>query len=273
MSGDKDTEIHYRLARTVARFFGTVVKDADPRTLARRVSASDEISLDVEADARLDWQCRLPVEDEHFTSNAIDLRFAEDGRLTAGSGKTSGSGGAAIEAGVRIGAMLASFVTSAAASVVARQRAPKSPEERFAAEHPGSGERRAKLKAAAEALQASLAERATQLADAAHLPVRTRPSRASDPRLSRHSRWSRAGPLKRPHSFRMGGSSGQQVRGGSRRCRGGLRRRVLRPHVRLTPSEATRDRGMLVRNAGEAGRVTPGVSEAAASQRRKQRDD
>ena len=118
MADHKETEVYYRLARSVVTITGQVTHDFDPTTSAARTAATSDIEIGVGADPRLDWRCRLPLGRDFMRDKTFDLAFASDGRLTSSSATVSGVGASLIEAGVRVAGFVAATGMAALAKTV-----------------------------------------------------------------------------------------------------------------------------------------------------------
>jgi hypothetical protein len=106
VANEKQTEVYYRLARSMVTISGTVTHDFDPKTSKPRSSATSDIAIGPQADAREDWRFRLPMGKEFMKSKDFELAFTPDGRLTSSSATVSGAGAKLIEAGVRVAGFL-----------------------------------------------------------------------------------------------------------------------------------------------------------------------
>lgn len=109
MGSSKQTEIYYRLARSVVRVSGSVVTDVDPGTIKPRRVITSKITVGVEADPRPAWHCKLPMQASFWKDRQFALTLAEDGRLVGSTGNVTGRGGAAVVAGIRVAALVGSF--------------------------------------------------------------------------------------------------------------------------------------------------------------------
>ena len=168
MSDDnKSSEVYYRLARSTVHVSGVVTKDFDPRTTQPRYRADGDIAVEIEAEPRKDWLCKLPVTNEAMKKKEIDLRFAADGRLTSGKATTSGAGAAVIEASVRVLALVGSFAVSVLGGLVgAEAETAKSMEDAYATEDEDAAKRRRKYRETLADLQLRLADYSRDLATA-----------------------------------------------------------------------------------------------------------
>ena len=168
MAKDKQTEIYYRLARSVVRISGAVVEDVDPSTTQPRRIIASKVTVAVEADPRPAWHCKLPTHGSFWKDRQFELTLAEDGRLVGSTGSVTGRGGAAVVAGIRVAALVGSFALRLAGVPVGirgdRGEAESgSVESVYADEHPEDAERREKFRSIIAALQEEIANEASRV--------------------------------------------------------------------------------------------------------------
>ncbi len=167
MADDKQTEVYYRLARSVVRITGSITHDFDPKTSKARASATSDVEVDVEAEPRLDWRCKLPMGSRFMRDKQFELTFTNDGRLSSSKATVTGAGSAVLEAGIRI----ATFVgTSLFRMDIGLRRSDSTQEEDctfeqvLAGENEGLHDRRQAYRDAIVELQTALAKGAASTA-------------------------------------------------------------------------------------------------------------
>lgn len=168
MSDDKGNEVYYRLARSAVRISGTVTSDVDPRTTTDRRRVDGDISLEVQADSRIDWRCKLPIDGKTFKDKDLALELTDDGRLVSSEATTTGVGAALVEAGVRTVSLVGSFVFGGLGGLLrpeAPEPPPKSIEDVYEEEQATAAQRRRTYRASLDKLQRKLAEYGAGMAD------------------------------------------------------------------------------------------------------------
>jgi hypothetical protein len=168
VANDKQTEIYYRLARSVVRISGTVVEDVDPSTAQPRRIIASKVAVGVEADPRLAWRCKLPTHGSFWKDRQSGLTLAEDGRLVGSTGIVTGRGGAAVVAGIRVAALVGSFALRLAGVPVGigRDRGEAksgSVEAAYADEHADDAARRELFRSTIAALQDAVVNEASRV--------------------------------------------------------------------------------------------------------------
>ena len=168
MANGNQTEIYYRLARSIILINGSVDDDVDPDTGEPRRNMASKVAVGVEADPRPAGRCKLPARGSFWKDRHFELALAEDGRLVGSNGSVVGRGGAAVVAGVRVVAFLGTFAlrlggVPVAIGVDRGDTKAQSVEDAYAKEHEEDAKRRQEFRAAIRALQGQIASEASRV--------------------------------------------------------------------------------------------------------------